>query len=175
RLEIQMVRRLVEEQEIRSEQEEASQGRSHAPAARELRKPAMELVELEPQSAKDDLRLGLQPIPAECLESMLNLAVGLRERWIGIGSRHARGQVFQLSLQLPHAVPTRERLREHGQVAADADLLRQVPHCHTGIQMDLAGVQILGTREDAAQRGLACSVGTDEPDALPSPDAPRDV
>ena len=97
-----MVGRLVEEEEIGGEEKESGQGRPHTPASRELRERAVDVVGSEAETAQNDLGLGLEPVPAQGLEAMLDLAVALGRRlargWIG----HETGQPLELGLEPPH-------------------------------------------------------------------------
>ena len=78
-LEIQVIGRLVEQQEVRPEQEQACQRRPHAPSTGELRERTMDLLRLEPEPAEDHLGLGLEAIPAQGFEAVLDLAIPLEQ------------------------------------------------------------------------------------------------
>ena len=70
RLQVEVVGRLVEEQEIGAQEQQAGQGGPHAPAARELAERADgHPVRREPEPAEDDLGLGLEAIAARAPRS----------------------------------------------------------------------------------------------------------
>ena len=173
RLQVEVVGRLVEEQQVRSQQQQAGQGRPHAPASRELGERAMNRARFEPEPVEDDLGFRLEPVPAHCLEAMLHLAVGVGEPGRGVGPRHAGGERLELRLEPPDLVEAREGLREHGAILAARDLLREIADGDPGVLVDAPGVGLLHAGQDAAQRGLARAVRAHEPDALAAPDAPR--
>ena len=159
RLEIQVVGRLVEQQEIGAEQEQARQRRSHAPSAREFGERSMDLVGPEAEPAEDHLGLGLEPIAAQCLEAVLDLAIACRRRaGSASGPGHAGGEPLELGLEVPHLLEARQRFRQHGERLAARDLLRQIAHAHAAVQVDAPGVRLLDAGEDAAERGLARAV-----------------
>src|SRR5439155_17966418 len=68
RLEVEMVGRLVEEQQGRTQEKESRKRRTHAPAAREFGGGTREVRRLEAETAENRLGLGLEPIAAERVE-----------------------------------------------------------------------------------------------------------
>ena len=75
-----MVGRLVEQQERGGQQQQPGQRGAHAPAAGELGERPRQLVGAEAEAAEDGAGLRLQPVAAERLEAMLQLAVALGQR-----------------------------------------------------------------------------------------------
>src|SRR6185503_1307247 len=128
---------------------------------------AVDRLRAEPEPVENDLGLRLQPIAAEGLEAMLDLAVGVGQPFGGVGPGHAGGERLELGLEPPDLIEARERLREDGAVLASRDLLREIPDGNAGVLMDATGVGLLHTGQDAAERGLARPVRADEPDPLP--------
>ncbi len=175
RLEIQVVGGLVEQQQIGPQQQEPRQRRAHAPAARELGERPVHLLRREPEPAQDDLGLGLEPVAAEGLEPVLDLAVGVGQSGVGAGACHAGRERLELALEAPDLVEARERLRQHGAVLAGGDLLREVADGDPGVTVDPPRVGLLHQGEDAAERGLPGPVRPDQADPLTPPDAPRAV
>jgi hypothetical protein len=100
RLEVEVVRRLVEEEQRGSLKQEARERRAHPPAARELDQRPRELGIPEAEPAQDDAGLRLEPVSAERLEAMLEVPVPRGERLVG-GLVELPRQRFQLALDLP--------------------------------------------------------------------------
>ena len=172
--EIQVVGRLVQQQERRRQQEQPRQRRPHAPAAGKLRQRPMQLVGPEAEPAQDAARGRLEPIAAERLEAVLEIAVARGERVTGRRLEGA-GDVLHLALERPHLVEPAQRFHQHGAGGAGGDLLGQIADGRRARAAHLPGVRLLETGQDPAERGLAGAVGADEPDALAIRDAPGDV
>ena len=135
----------------------------------------MDLLRLEAEPAEDHLGLGLEAIPAQGFEAVLDLAVPVEQRRVGLGTGHVGGEPLELGLEAPDLVEARQRLRQHGERLAARDLLRQIAHAHAAVDVHAPGVRLLHPGENAAERGLARAVRTDEADALAPPDPPRAV
>src|SRR5262249_47724408 len=149
--------------------------RAHPPSPGELGERTMHIFGPEPEPAEDDLCLGLQAIPAESFEAMLDLPVPVEQGRVGIGTGHVSGQTLEVGLEAPDLVEPRQRLRQHGERLAARDFLRQIPHADAAVEMYTPGVRFLDAGEDAAECGLARPVRADEAEALAPPDAPRAV
>ena len=99
-LEIQVVRRLVEEEERGGLEEEARQRGAHPPAPRELHERPREVDVAEAEPGQDDPRLGLEPVAAERLEAVLEIPVPRGQRVVG-RLVEPGGHRLQLALDLP--------------------------------------------------------------------------
>src|SRR5215831_12793641 len=168
-----MVGGLVEEEEIRPEEEEAGEGGAHAPASRELGERPMRVRGGEPQPAEDDLGLRLQTVATERLEAVLDLAVALGGCLGGRGIGHQGGEALQLRLEAPDLVEAGERLGEDGPRLARPYFLWEIPDADSAVAMHAAGVRLLHAGEDAAESRLAGAIGAAETNALTAADAPR--
>ena len=175
RLQVEMVRRLVEQQEIGAQEQQTGQGGAHAPPARVLGEWPVRAVRREAEPAQDDLGLGLEPVAAQRLEAVLDLAVGLGQLGPGVGPGHPGREGLQLRLEAPDLVEAREGLREHRAVLAGGDLLGKVADGDPAVAVDPPRVGLLDTGEDAAERGLPRPVRPHQADPLAPPDAPRAV
>ena len=173
--EVEVVGGLVEQQQRGRHQQQPGQRRAHAPAPGELFQRPVELVGGEPEAAEDGAGRRLQPVAAERLEAVLQLAVALGE---GLAGRRLQrpGHVLHLALERPHLLEPAERLDQHGAGdGAAGHLLRQVADRRRARAAHLPAVGLLQPGQDATERGLAGAVGTDETDALAVGDAPADV
>ena len=112
RLEIQMVRRLVEEQERGPQQEQAREGSAHPPTTRELGERAGQVGRREAETTEDRASLRFEPVPAEGFEAMLELAVLLGQS-LGRRRRQGGGHLLHLALESPDLVEAAQRFTEH--------------------------------------------------------------
>ena len=174
RLEVEVVGGLVEQQEIRTQQEEPGQRRPHAPAARELAERPVDRGGGEAEPAQDDLGLGLEPVAAEGLEAVLDLAVAVGQlrpaSAAAMRAASARAPPRAARPRRSRTAPPPARCRPRC-----ADFLGQIADGDAGVTVHSPGVRLLDTREDPAQRGLARAVGPAEADALAPADAPGDL
>ena len=74
RLDVEMVRGLVEEHRVGAHQEDAGEGDAHLPAARERADVAVHRLLREAETGEDLARLGVERVAAELLEPRLRLA-----------------------------------------------------------------------------------------------------
>ena len=74
-LQIEMVGRLVEEQQVGSAKKELRERDAHLPAARELGTRAVEVLDAEAEAGEDLSRVALELVSAQALESVLDVAV----------------------------------------------------------------------------------------------------
>jgi len=70
-----VVGRLVEQKDVRSCEQQLGKCKAHEPPARELNGIAREILLAEAQPAENRPRLGLDRIPAQVLEALLEPAV----------------------------------------------------------------------------------------------------
>src|SRR5205807_28066 len=176
RLDVEVVRRLVEQQERRAEEQQAREGRAHAPAPGELGQWPGEVAHAEPEAAQDRLGRGLEPVAAESLEPVLEVAVARRQRVALVsvrGPAERRGDLLHLALDPPDLVEAGERLGEDRARRARRHLLGQIADRRLARAADAPSVRLLEPREEPAERRLARAVRPDEADALPVGDPPR--
>jgi hypothetical protein len=90
-VEIEVVRRLVEKEKVRLEQEQTAEGEPHQPAAGEMGEGAVEVLFLERQAAEDSLRLRRKVVATAQIEPPLQLPL-------------LRGEAFEIDSVLgpPH-------------------------------------------------------------------------
>ena len=174
RLEIQVVGRLVQQEQRGAQQQQTGEGGAHPPATRELSERARDLLPLEAEPAEDDPRLGFQPVAPAGLESVLELAVPRRERLRRVG-RQRGAQLPEFALDRPHVVEPPERLREHGAGRGATDFLREVADRDAAVAAHVAAVRLLETGQEAAERRLADAVRSDQPDPLVGGETPGEV
>src|SRR5439155_218225 len=96
RLDVEVVGRLVEQQERRAQEQQARERRAHAPAPGELGQRPGEVGLAEPEAAEDRLRRGLEPVAAEGLEPVLEVAVARGQRVALVSVRDAAERLRDL-------------------------------------------------------------------------------
>ena len=80
---VEVVRRLVEQQEVRLGCEDSRKLGAHPPPARERRERLLELLRREAESAKCDLHASLDVVAAKVFEARLQLSVPLHLLRVG--------------------------------------------------------------------------------------------
>ena len=175
RLDVQVVRRLVEQQERRALQQETREHHPHPPAARELAELAGEIGRSEAETAQDRVRFGLEPIAAERLEAMLQITVPRRQH-VALRARRrgeSRGDLLHLALDLPYVGESGEHRGENRPLRARRGLLGQIANGRLARPHDASLVRLLDAGQQPAEGRLAGAVGADQPDALAIGNPPR--
>ena len=179
RFEVEMVRRLVEEEQRGPAEQEFGERDAHLPAARErLRRPA-ELFLSEAEPAKDGRDLEIEAVAVGGAEAILQLAVTNQVRLVlGFGNGPV-GQplleIVQVGLHRQDRLEGQHRLVEEGAPAVIQPVLRQVADGQVRRPEDLSFVRLLEACQHPQQRRLAGAVRAAEPDTLAPPDLPRHV
>jgi hypothetical protein len=177
RLEVQVVRGLVQEEQVGRREEKAREGDAHPPAPRQIRERTVEarLGNAEPREDRTGLRL--DPVPPQRLEPVAEIAVRRRElRELRIVGAERGHRVLLLLEPLLHEPDLGEPVEHRGQDAPGADgldLLGQVADPNRPRAMDRSLVLRVLARQDAQDRGFPGAVRSDEPEANPARDHPR--
>ena len=171
RLDVQVVRRFVEHQQIGRGQHQSGQRDTHAPSAREVLHRAVRITGGEAESCEDLAGLGLDAVPAERLEAVLRGAVGIQGRGVGLGvrirtvgagGRHLVRESHQLLFQLGDVGGAAQDLVDDRSVHLFGQLLGQVPDAGVLADVDRSGVRLLVPDDDLQQSGLADAVAPHE-------------
>ena len=75
RLEVEMVGRLVQQQQVRLLRQQPRQVRAHDPAAAHLARGPVEILFAEAQAGEDLLGLGFEPVAAQLVEPVVHIVV----------------------------------------------------------------------------------------------------
>ena len=170
---VEVVGRLVEEEQIRLLEQERGEDRAHLPAARQLAEVAPGVAGGEAEAGQDAHGLVLRE---ELLEvggaiGQVGDAAGQREELVVAGIARGGclevglgGGVLVVELQAPgdarqHEVAQRD-------AALDREVLRQVADAQAAPPLDATAVDRLLLGDDAQERRLAGAVGPDEADAV---------
>ena len=167
-LDVEVIRGLVEEQEVGlSEQERRQRGPALLAAAEGVDRP-LELGLSQAQAREHRGRPGLVLIAAALLVFVADALVPAEDgvEVLGAGVAHLLLKLSQLPLQvlevgeaLHSSLPERLSLREGG-------ALRQVPGRRAAHEVDPPVLELQLTEDGPAEGGLAGAVGADEPDAV---------
>ena len=127
-----------------------------------------------PRPLRTTRRLRLEPVAAERLEAVLEVAVARGERLVR-RRVETGGHVLQLSLDLPDLREPGEGLAQDRAARLPGRFLREVPDRRLARPAHAPGVGRVEPRQDPAERGLADAVRADQPDALAPGELPRDL
>ena len=176
-LEVEVVGRLVEEQQVGVAQQQLRQGDAHLPAARELLGRLVEVLHGKAQAAQDLAGAGLKPVAAQALEAVLRATIAVEKSLVrggallGVVGAPALGRDLLLHGTDVGLETLDLGLRVHD-LGKRALLAREL-----GLLLEVADARVLGERhralvgrllahEDLEQRRLAGAVGTHEAPAL---------
>ena len=170
--EVEVVGRLVEEQQVRLGREDPRQLGAHAPSAGERPERLRELVRREAEASERDLDARLDVVSAEVLELRLQLSV----------APHLRG-VREVALELLHLGLHLGEPRDAAQGVLEQRLVRGVrlrvlareADARAPLDYELAGVRRHLAEDDLEERGLSRAVRTHHAHAVALVDAERDV
>ena len=170
RLDVQMVRRLVHQQDVRAPEQHARHCDAHLPAARERADVAVDpfVVEAEPVEHLAGLRL--ERVAAQMVVLLLHLAEA-REDAIEIGGLRRIGQVvlqpLELVVQIADAAAAENRFVEDRAARHLFDVLPEISDRRALRHRHVAFVGRLLADDHPEQRRLPGAVRADEADLLP--------
>ena len=179
RLEIEMVGRLVEQQQRRPAEQQLRERKPHLPAARQRVGGLLERLVAEAEPAKHRRDLQIDAVALFDAKAILQRAVALEHRLVLCG-RHR--WVAEPLLDGVHLVLDVEQIGERGaRLVEDRSsgvveaVLRQIADRERRGLDDLSLVGPLEPRHHLQQRRLAGAVGAAQPDALAGRDLPGHV
>ena len=178
---VEVVGGLVEQQDIGALEQQAREHAAHLPAARQLADIAFLVAAREAQTGEDREGLVLAEVALEVIDALVELGdVGgeIEQELVGGLGVDAGGFELGLGIREPAVelgAPGHARQDHVDQRAPtrDGDLLRQPPDPDPVRAGHVTVVDLLVTRDDLEQGGLARPVGTDQPDAIAMAEAQR--
>ena len=178
--EVEMVGRLVEQQQVDLRQQDA---REHGPvllAAAEFVNGAVPLrFVTEPDTAEDALHLGVQRVAVRVLVVVLQLGVFVQQPlMLGLAFRRVREIVLDgahLPLDAQHLGECGLDEIEQRHPRLGVEVLSDMADGHAVRADDLPVIGLFLLQEQAEDRGLAGAVAADEPDVLAGVVLPRDA
>ncbi len=159
-VEVEVVGRLVEQQDGRPREQHAGEQRPRRLAAAELAERSVERDVGDPERVARAVELGLQRPAVERAEALLRLAVPREHR----GLAQPAFEPLELAVQPPHLAERGAEQAVDRQVRAWR-LLRQIADAIPRAERDAAALWSVDTRQQPEQRRLAGAVRADEPGA----------
>ena len=167
RVQVEMVRRLVEQQQRGAPEQQLGQRQPHLPSARERVGGLRELRVGEAEPAQHGGDFQIDAVAVFDAEAILQRAVAFEQRVV-VGRRH--GAVAETLLDAVHLGLHRQQLAErragfveNGVARVRQAVLRQIAHGQRVGLEDGAAVRLVEAGEHFQQRGLAGAVRAAEP------------
>jgi hypothetical protein len=176
RLEVEVVGRLVEQQQVGSREQDLGERDPHLPAARQRRDVVRHLIVDEAEAVQDGLGARLELVAAEVLVARLDLAEP-RDDVVEIvaGGLEPRAERGELLAEPRHLAGAGAGLGEDRSPAQLADVLPEVAQRQLPRPLDRAVVGLLLAGDQPEHRGLARAVGPDQADLLAGVDLKRRI
>ena len=179
RLEIEMVRRLVEQQQVRLAEQQLRERDAHLPAPGKRLRRTLEVGRLETEALEHRRRLQLDAVALAQPELILQIAVAMEHRVVlGLGDGRVAQPVLErvhLGLDRDELAERARRFREQRAAGVRKAVLRQISdRQRRGLQHG-ARVGLVEPCHHPQERRLAGAVGAAQADALAIGDLPRDV
>ena len=164
RVEVEVVGRFVEQQEVRVGDDQARQRRPGLLAARQRRRRLRPLVAREPEPAQRRLDPLVEGVAAEDLVLVQELGVGVvRDPAVALH----RGQPLGHPVEMGGAGPDRRpEVRRGHERLVEMRLLGEQPEGQPALAVDLAAVGLVAPGRQPEQRRLARAVRPDQPDPV---------
>ena len=167
RLDVEVVGRLVHQQDVGLAEQHARHRDAHLPAAGQRADVAVDPVVVEAEAVQHFAGLALERVAAEMVVFLLHLAEA-REDLVHVvgaaGIGHRVLQLFELVMQIADAAAAGDGLIEDGAARHLLDVLAEVADGELLRDRDLAVVRRFFAGDHAENRRLAGAVGSDEPD-----------
>ena len=166
-----MVGGLVEEQDLRSTEEDAGEFDSTTLTSRERAERLIQNPLWESDTGGDGISLRLHGVPAECLELRLRSGISTDQAIAlgGISGPHAEAGLLHAAHHVIEAAGGKDPVLGDLIRVAGARILRKVADRPRHVDGARGRLGLLG--EDPRQRGLTGSVAADQADAVTAADA----
>jgi hypothetical protein len=179
RFEVEVVRRLVEQQHVGPAQQELREVDAHLPAAGEIAAVAVHVGVDEAQAVQHRLRLGFDVVAAVVVPLLADGHVAIHDRLVavalGVDGGHLVLEIRSTCFEGMELRERRERVVEHGDAALPEDVLRQVADAGAARHRHAAAVGLELAGQDLQQGGFAGTVRAREPDPGADRHAPPHV
>ena len=179
RLEVEVIGRLVEEQQTRLAQQQLREGDAHLPAPGKRLGRAVEVRRPEAQALQHRRRLELDAVPVVHAEAILQVAVPVEHAVVfRLGNRRiaeARFERVHLGLHREQRAERARSLVEHAAAGVVQPVLRQIADGERGRREDGSRVGLVEARHHLEQRRLAGPVRSAQADPFLVGDLPRDA
>ena len=179
RVEIEMVRRLVEQQQRRPAEQQLGERDAHLPAAGERLGRLVEVGLREAQAFEHLRHAQVDAVPLLAPEELREVVVADEQRFVlAVGQRRVGQRVFDaidLGACLEQRAERERRLVDQRAAGVLEAVLRQVADRQPGRLDDGPGVRLVEPGQHAEQGGLAGAVRAAEADAVAVGDRPGHV
>jgi hypothetical protein len=176
RVEIEVVRRLVEEQEAGPAEQQPGKSNAHLPAAGERLGRLVHVVPRETESAQHGVDLEVDAVPFEPPETLLQLAIPAQHLPVlGLRDAVVSQPAFERANLVAHVEQVFERLARLFHERASAvmkTVLRKVPDGEAARLDHQPRVRFFQPAENSQERGFAGAVRATQPDPLAIVDLP---
>ena len=177
-LDVEVVRRLVEQERVGALQQDLRERDAHLPAAGEVADVAVDEVRREAEAREDLPRPRLERVAVEGVEARLHLAEALDQglelvEALGVG--HAVLEQVELVGHVGDLAGARHRLLDDGAAVHVAHALLEPPEGHAAVDDHGAGVGRIVAGDHAEDGALARAVGAHQADLLALEEAERGV
>ena len=175
RLQVQVIGRLVQKQQIRLLEQQPPQQRPGPLTAAQLGQRMVEMPLVEPQPGQHRADPPLVRVPVLVLELGLQGAV-LAQQFLALAvSLQAPGQLLQICLHAPQTGEDLQHRLPQRHLAQGRGVLGQKPDAQVPLAAYLAVGGLFQPDDQTQQRGLAFAVGPHQTDAVHVLDAERNV
>ena len=165
RFDVQVVRRFVHQQHVRTAEQDARHRDAHLPAAGQLADVAIDPVVVEPETEQHFARLAFERIAAEVIVFLLHFAEALENliHLLGLsGVGHRVLERFEFVMQIADASAAGNRFVEHGTSGHFLHVLPEISDRQLFRNGHLAVVRRLFADDHSEERGLAGTVRPDQ-------------
>ena len=163
-VEVEVVGRLVEEEQVRIGDDEPRQRRPGLLATRQRRRRLRPLVPREPEPAQRALDPLVERVATEDLVLMEELGIGVvGDPLLALHRRQPLGHPIEVRRAGPDRGPQVRRGHER---LVEVGLLGEQPEAQAALAMDLAAVRLVATGGEAQERRLAGAVRADQADPV---------
>ena len=170
RRQVEVVGRLVQQQQVGAAQQHPAERDAHLPAARQLADRPVAVGLIEPQAMHDGADLAVPFVVAAALQPLDDLTVGGQHRFAVVPAGHARLQVRRPRRRRVQVGEGALQFLDHG-TAGDRRVfagtgLRQIADARAPLHAHAAGVGRQPAGGHAQERALAAAVGAGQRDAV---------
>ena len=178
-LEIEVVGRFVEQQQVGLIEQQLGEGDAHLPAAGKRFGRALEVGRLEAEALENGPGLQLDAVAVVHAEAILQIAVAVQHLVVvGFGDRRIAQSILEgvhLGFDREQRLERARCFFEQGPPGVRQAVLGQVSDRQCGRLEDGARVRLVHAGHHLQQRGLAGTVRTAQPDPFAISDLPGDV
>ncbi len=177
--EIQMIGRLVQQQQVRLFEQQLGQRDAHLPAAGEFLGALVPLLVREAEAGQNRPHLRFDGVAVAVTEFTIQVMEAVRHLRVfragGIQLAHLMRELFHLHFHLLQRRENRHALGENAAAGERKAVLRQVAGADAARDAELAVVERLHARQHLEQRGFAAAIRAHQACAILGRDHPVEI